>query len=86
MNGGCVQRLQHSSRGGEGSEQKNNGPGRKEQEDENQSMAQRRLLRFQYRNLKSSIAEEREEILKTDTDKFESLIHKVQHLHNLETS
>lgn len=56
MNGGCVQRLQHSSRGGEGSEQKNNGPGRKEQEDENQSMAQRRLLRFQYRNLKSSIA------------------------------
>jgi len=40
MNGGCVQRLQHSSRGGEGSEQKNNGPGRKEQEDENQSMAQ----------------------------------------------
>lgn len=83
MNGGCVQRLQLSSRGGEGSKQNNNGLGKKEQEDENQSMAQRRLLRFQYRNLKSSIAEEREEILKTDTDKFESLIHKVQHLHNL---
>jgi uncharacterized protein involved in tolerance to divalent cations len=49
-------------------------------------MAERRMLRSHYRTLKSSIAEEREEILKGDSDKFESLIHEVQNLHNFETS
>lgn len=82
MNGGCIQRLRHSSQGGESSEQNNSGLDRKEQQGERQSMAERRMLRSHYRTLKSSIAEEREEILKGDSDKFESLIHEVQNLHN----
>lgn len=81
MNGGCVRGLRLSSHGEEGSEQNNSGIDRKEREI--QSKADRRDLRSCYRSLKNSIAEEREEILKADSDKFDSLIHKVQNLHNL---
>lgn len=49
----------------------------------NQSMVQRRILRSHYHALKTSIAEERENILKAESGKFESIISKVESLHNL---
>lgn len=83
MNGGCVQRLRLSSHGEEVSEQNNSGIDRKERQGDSQSMTQRRMLRSCYHSLKNSIAEEREEIFKADSDKFDSLIDKVKNLHNL---
>lgn len=82
------QTLRDSSRGVKGSQQGHSKPLR-EKEDatacsgNNQSMVQRRILRSHYHALKTSIAEERENILKAESGKFEALISKVESLHNL---
>eukprot|EP01018_Ginkgo_biloba_P032991 Gb_25406 [translate_table: standard] len=85
--GGSSQTLQTYSCG-EGPQQKSSKPsGEKEDEttcsNDSQSMVQRRILRSHYLALKNSIAEEREEILKAESGKFEAIINKVESLHNL---
>jgi len=82
------QALQNSSRGGKGSQQALSNPSR-EKEDatscsgNNQTVGQRRMLRSHYHALKTSIAEERENILTAESGKFESIISKVESLHKL---
>ncbi|XP_057815925.1 non-structural maintenance of chromosomes element 4 homolog A isoform X1 [Cryptomeria japonica] len=50
---------------------------------QSQTTVQRRILRSHYHALKTSIAEQKEDILKTDSSKFDSIFNKVESLHNL---
>ncbi|KAH9307722.1 hypothetical protein KI387_035633, partial [Taxus chinensis] len=116
--GDFSQRSQHPSHGEGGPQDKKKSCCDREQQEESQSMVERRILRCQYRSLKSSIAgnaqedtfwfiwllehiddmlmfakevvtvllcnaEEKEEIINAESDKFDSVFNKVQNLHNL---
>ena len=81
------QTLEDSSRGVKGSQQSHSNLPR-EKEDatacsgSNQIMVKHCILRYHYHPLKTLIAEERENILKVESGKFEAIISKVERLHN----
>ncbi|XP_057859539.2 non-structural maintenance of chromosomes element 4 homolog A isoform X1 [Cryptomeria japonica] len=72
----------HQSKGKGGSQDKKRSLCDRGQQEETQTMVERRILRCQYRNLKISIAEEKEEIANVDSNKFDSVFSKVQNLHD----
>ncbi|KAH9302472.1 hypothetical protein KI387_014055, partial [Taxus chinensis] len=79
---------ENPSRGGKVSQKDCNNASREGQNkmgcsDQNQSAVQRRMLRSHYHALKTSIAEQKEDILKTDSSEFDSIFNKVESLHNL---
>jgi len=79
--------LEDSSRGVKGSQQGHSKPPREKENatacsGNKKSMMQHCILRYHYHPLKTLIDEEKGNILKVESRKFEAIISKVESLHN----